>query len=365
MSCTKEEPLEPAPETDGREIAVDARSAAVGSVYLIDNDASNNKVIAFGRSADGSLSNRRYYSTGGQGTGGGLGSQGAVVLYRGFLFVCNAGSNEVSVFNARGRSLNLVDIEYSHGQAPVSLTVHGNLVYVLNAGGDGNIAGFSVDNRGDISFLPGSVQPLSSSAAGGAQVSFNHRGNLLVVTEKATNAISIYYVGQDGLANSPTSFPSAGATPFGFGFGNHGELIVSEAFGGAPGASTVSSYSLSNSGNLQLITGPVATNQTAACWIAIPNNGRYAYTTNTGSASVTGYSVSSSGVLELLNGSGVTANTGAGPIDAAFSRSSSYLYTLNAGDDSISLLEVGNDGSLANIGTVSGLPDGAVGLAAE
>ncbi len=363
FSCTKEE----GPEIDesSRDISLEARSEGAGAVYLIDNDVNDNKVIAFRRSADGGLSSAGTYSTGGQGTGGGLGSQGAVVLYRQFLYVCNPGSNEISVFDTRGQGLRLVDIESSEGQMPVSLTVRRNLLYVLNAGGSGNIAGFQVSNQGDISFLPGSVQPLSSDAAGGAQVSFDRRALNLVVTEKATNRISVYPVGPSGLAGAPASYPSAGQTPFGFEFSRQNRLVISEAFGGAPGASTLSSYNLSSGGNLQLIDGPVATNQTAACWVAITNDGRFTYATNTGSASVTGYRISSSGDLELLDDNGVSGTTGAGPIDMAFSRNSSFLYTLNAGDDSITLFERHGDGSLTSLGEVSGLPNGAAGMAAE
>ena len=46
---------------------------------------------------------------------------------------------------------------------------------------------------------------------------------------------------KDGLATGPQVFPSSGTTPFGFSFGKHDLLVVSEAAG-----STVSSYSLAS-----------------------------------------------------------------------------------------------------------------------
>ena len=117
-----------------------------GNVYLIDNDASDNHVIGFDRGADGSLSNMRTWSTGGAGTGGGLGSQSAVVRYLDYLLVVNAGSNQISAFRVNGQNLTLTDVEDSHGMMPISLTAGRNMVYVLNAGGNGNIAGWTINS---------------------------------------------------------------------------------------------------------------------------------------------------------------------------------------------------------------------------
>lgn len=336
-----------------------------GNVYLIDNDASDNHVIGFDRGADGSLSNMRTWSTGGAGTGGGLGSQSAVVRYLDYLLVVNAGSNQISAFRVNGQNLTLTDVEDSHGVMPISLTAGRNMVYVLNAGGNGNIAGFMLSGQGDLTYISGSSQPLSTSSAGGAQIAFNSTSRLLVVTEKATNSLSVYSVDNLGVASAPTTYPSAGATPFGFDFGRRDMIFVSEAAGGAAGASTLSSYKLNYTGTLDLITGAMPTYQSAACWAVVSGNGQYGYLTNTGSANVTGFSISPSGEVSLLNSGGATGSTGAGPIDAGFSRNSDFLYTLNAGSDSITMFAVGADGSLYNLGELTGLPNGAAGLAAE
>src|SRR4051794_17334982 len=71
-----------------------------GAVYTMDNASSGNHVLTFQRRPDGSLSPSASYSTGGLGTGSGLGSQGAILLTGDgeWLFVCNAGSDEISVF---------------------------------------------------------------------------------------------------------------------------------------------------------------------------------------------------------------------------------------------------------------------------
>jgi len=99
--------------------------------------------------------------------------------------------------------------------------------------------------------------------------------------------------------------------------------------------------------------------------VAVTNNGKFAYATNTGSASITGFEVRKAS-LEILNADGKTGTTGTAPIDAAVSRNSQFLYTLTAGSHSISAFAVRqNDGSLSTVGGVAGLPAGTVGLAAQ
>ena len=158
---------------------------------------------------------------------------------------------------------------------------------------------------------------------------------------------------------------SAGQTPFGFVFNQHGVLIVSEAFGGAVNASAVSSYTVGSGGTLQVVIASVPTTETAACWVAVTNNGKFAYAANTGSASVTGFEVRKAS-LDILNADGKTGNTGTTPIDAAVSRNSQFLYTLTADSHAISAFAVRqNDGSLSPASGATGLPVGTVGLAAQ
>lgn len=349
--------------------AASAAGRNAGAVYTLSNATAGNAVVAFDRAPDGTLTPAGTFATGGTGTGGGLGSQGALVLGDDgtALFAVNAGSNEITSFAVREDGLTLLQTVGSGGTRPISLTEHDGVLYVLNAGGTGNITGFNVSERGLLSPLSGSTRTLSSSAAGPAQVEFSPDGRQLVVTEKATNNIDTFAVGKDGVAAAATIHASAGATPFGFAFGKHDQLIVSEAFGGAAGASAVSSYDLSKSGGLETITPSAATGQTASCWVAITKNGRYAYTTNTGSGSISGYSIAKDGALSLLDADGRTGVTGAGskPTDLALSNDSHFLYSLNEGTHNISTFAVGADGSLAPVGAASAVPAGAVGLAAR
>ena len=356
-------------------VSIAANNLKSGAVYVLTNQVSN-AVAVFDRAPDGTLTAAGMFSTGGSGNPVAqagdpptdpLASQGALVLSdNNKLFAVNAGSNEISVLSIGKDSLTLVDKVSSGGVRPISLTVYENLLYVLNEGGTPNITGFTVSDTGDLTPLPGSTRPLSGgSMADPAEVSFSHDGALLVVTEKAANLIDVYVVGSDGVAGPPISNPSAGLTPFGFAFDQRNHLIVSEAFGGAPNASAVSSYTASVSGMLNVVSESVPDFQTAACWIVITNSGRYVYTSNTGSGAVSSYTLASSGDLTLLDS--VAANTGAmsAPIDMALNNGSRYLYVHAAGLQTVEAFLVETNGSLTHIGSVGGLPFAAQGIAAR
>src|SRR5262245_59321990 len=147
--------------------SLDRTSNVVGQVYSMSNSTAGNSVLAFNRSADGSLTYSTSYSTGGLGTGGGLGNQGAIQLDEAgkTLVVVDAGSNEISSFRVDGDgSLALADKVASGGSMPISVTISGHLVYVLNAGGAGNISGFTLSSQGDLAPIAGSTRPLSTNA---------------------------------------------------------------------------------------------------------------------------------------------------------------------------------------------------------
>ena len=337
-----------------------------GAAYTLSNQKSGNAVLIFDREADGSLTAAGSVATGGLGTGGGLGSQGAVVLAQDNhrLFAVNAGSDDVSVFDVNESGLTLVDRVASGGIRPISVAVHENMLYSLNAGGAGNISGFLIAENGKLTPIAGSIQPLTSGVAGPAEIAFTPEGDQLVVTEKAANAIVTYDVSR-GVASSPVSHTSNGATPFGFAFGRRNTLIVSEAFRGAADAGAVSSYRVSDDGDVNSVTASAPTHQTAVCWIVVTRNGRFAYGTNTGSGSISGYEVASDGTLTLLNPNGRTGDTGAGslPEDEAISDGGRYLFALATGTHQLVGFRIGGDGSLTPAGAVGGLPAGTVGLA--
>lgn len=339
--------------------AAAAPDKEIGAVYTLTNAAAGNEVLVYGRSADGALAYQGSFATGGSGTGASLGSQTAVILSDNnrWLFAVNAGSNEISSFAVKKNGLELADVVASGGVMPVSLTLYKDWLYVLNAGGNGNISGFRVGNDGSMTPMAGSTQPLSNGGVGAvpavAQVAFNSDGSALVVTEKSTNLLDTYQVA-GGLAGAPVTHPSEGMTPFGFAFDRHNHAIVSEASG------SVSSYAIEGA-DFEVISSKVLTGQAAACWIAISKNGKFAYTTNAASGTISSYAIGSDGSLTLLEG--VTA-AGSTPLDMAFSNNGRYLYTLAAGTHAIFIHQMGADGSLAELGMVS-VPTGVAGIAAR
>ena len=154
-------------------------------------------------------------------------------------------------------------------------------------------------------------------------------------------------------------------TPFGFAFDRRGNALVSEAFGGAANASAVSSYGFEDWAPAKptVISASVADTQSAACWVVVTPNGRYAYVTNTGSGTISSYNVQRSGTLALAQA--IAATSGAGPIDSAISADGRGLFVLNAGSNSITSFAIGRDGSLTAAASATGLPAGSNGLAAN
>jgi VCBS repeat-containing protein len=350
-----------------------ARSLRAGAVYTLTNEVAANKVAIFYRAADGGLTPGDTVATGGTGTGAGLGSQGALALSRNgeWLYAVNAGSNNISVLRVGESGLEMVQKIDAGGSTPISLAIGDRLLYVLNAGGNGNIMGFTIGPRGTLTALSGSSRGLGGNATGPAQVGFSGDGDVLVVTEKAANAIVTYTIGRDGRPGQPMTHPSSGATPFGFDFARRDILVVSEATGNPAGGSAVSSYAVGDGGGVHVRTASLPDHQAAACWTVATESGRYAYVANAGSGSISGLRVDERGQLTLLNANGITATTGAGshPTDEAMSLGSRYLYVLltpAAAAGGIAGFAVGADGSLQPVNTVTGLPMGsAAGLAAR
>jgi len=339
-------------------------------VFTSTNDAVGNVVLVYKRAADGALTAAGSFATGGAGTGSGLDSQGALALGRDQgrrLFVVNAGSNSISEFAVGNARLTLLDTVSSGGVDPVSLAVNDHLLYVLNEGGSGspgNISGFRVRGPG-LAPIADSTRPLSAASVSAPEISFDPSGRVLVVTEEATNRIDSYTIGANGRAHGPFSQSSAGQTPFGFAFDSRGDLVVSDAFGGAPNAGALSSYQVSGDGSLATISGPIADNQSAPCWVVTTGNSRFAYTSNTGSGTISSYGIGHDGRLVLLGADAGSTGSGSAPIDMAITHNGRFLYALGSGSHTISGFGVKSDGSLAPLADgPGGLPAATTGLVA-
>lgn len=339
------------------------------AVYTLANANGSNEVASYLRATTGTLSRQGRYSTGGNGTGAGLGSQGAVVynapLKR--FFAVNAGNNTISMLalDSSG-ALSTMSTVASGGTRPVSLTVYDDLVYVANQGALGGaavnatISGFKVQGNSLVP-IASSTRPLSGTGdVRPTDITFSPDGKFLVVAERFANRLDTFAV-TNGVAQAGSFQTSAGAQPFAFDFSPEGHLIVAEVGDGSATGSTVSSYALSATGALTPITSALATLQGAACWIVV--SGGYAYVANAASATITGVVIAETGALSLRDASGVTIATGAGATDLAVTPDRGTLYSLAGNPRAIHIFTIGADGGLTAQAPLPGVPATAVGLA--
>ena len=326
-------------------------SRGSGYVYVNDNTAPGNAVAGFRRRGDGALTPLpgSPFLTGGAGTGAAIGSQGSLQPAFGgrYVLAVDAGSNQVSVLAVRGDgSLQPVrgGTVNSGGSEPVSIAVHGNLVYVANAGAGGsNYTGFVLGFDGVLHHLPGSTVTLPDNAQPG-DVLFNGTGTRLAGTRVGTSLIDSFVVGRDGrLRAAPGSpYPAQGPGPFGSEFRptDPSQLYVSNAHGGA-GHGTVSAFRDGWDGRLTSIgASPFADLQTAPCWVEISHDGRYLFTVNTAQPSISSYAINRDGSLTLLGSTPFKNPTGLAPVDARLSPDGSTLSVVDSGTHQVSSFRV-------------------------
>jgi 6-phosphogluconolactonase (cycloisomerase 2 family) len=342
-------------------------TGSAGAVLILSNSPVGNRLLAYDRSSSGDLVRAGSFSTRGLGTGGGLGDQGALALTadHNWAIGVNAGSNSLSVFrvHAPGSSplVSFASQASSRGILPVSLTVHGSWVFVVNGGTDtaaGNVAGFLLHSDGTLTPLAGSVRALPGGpGTAPAEIAFNPAGTVLVVTEKAVNRIVTYPVSSTGSVGAAKTFASSRPEPFGFAFSGAQTVLVSEAT-----TSSLASLAVSASGAVSTVTPPLTNGEAAACWVATTGNGGFAYTSDTASNTISLYAVHTGGSLSLLKP--VAASTLPAPIDLAFGGGHAFLYVHTEVGQAIQGFAVMANGALVPVGTNGGLPPAAEGLVA-
>lgn len=378
---------------DDAEIAP-VNSLRSGAVFSMTNAAEGNEVVAYQRDDSGALKFFGNFATGGLGRvvrippnyapGDALGTQFPMILSRNnrFLFVVNAGSDEISSFRVDHNGLTLIDIVNSGGDFPASLALNRGKLYVLNAGGEANITGFDVSPSGTMTPIANSTRDLNVGGesppfflVSPAQVSFDPRGDMLIVTIKGSNEIRVFPLDDNDLpAQTPTINFSQGNTPFGFTYDRRGRLVMTEAFGinpvGTANSGAVSTYEINDDGTLDVISSSVENFQTATCWIVTGSRSarQYAYATNNVSGTISGYSYNRNGSINLLDPNGTSAiqDPASAPLDLGYSRNGRYMYVANAGSGTITAYRIDrSSGDIGLIQEIGGLPvnDGAVGLA--
>jgi DNA-binding beta-propeller fold protein YncE len=330
-------------------------------VFVQSDDPSGNSVVAYARSESGTLHRTGSFTTGGLGgvlTGSvvdHLASQGSLGYDDGLLVAVNAGSDTITTFAVRGDGLDRRQVLPSGGDFPVSVAVHGDRAFVLDARGGGAIQGYvRVGDR--LALVPAwhralgldpTKTPEFTSTPG--QIGFTPDGDrLLVTTKNGSSSVLVYDVGRFGLAAAPVVTTLPGAVPFGFAFDRRGTLALTEA-----GTNTVATFRIAEDGHLVALAS-AATGQAATCWAVA--SGHRVYVSNAGSASLSGYRLDHAGALTAL---GNTA-TGRGTVDAAASPDGRFLYVQTGAAGMVDAFRIGHDGTLTKVDSVT-VPNAAGG----
>jgi len=334
-----------------------ATAAPVHAVFVQTDNTAGNTIVAYERTASGGLQQVGSYPTGGDGgqlTGSvvdHLSSEGSLAYDRqaGLLYAVNAGSNTITVFSVRADTLIRSQVLSSGGQFPVSIAVHGNQVFVLNALDGASVSGF-VQVGGRLIPVPSWQRDLglgttSSTVFTGTpgQIEFTPNGSQLVVTTKgAANSVDVFRVGPSGPSAEPAVTSLPGEVPFGITFDSYGHLAVAET-----GTDTIATFAIAPDGALAQL-GSAATGQEATCWITASPAGTL-YASNAGSGTESGLSTQPDGTVTLL---GSTA-TDAGTVDAAASSDGRYLYVQTGGAGIVDAYRINPDGSLTETASVT------------
>lgn len=336
-------------------------------LFVQTNNPAGNQILVYERAEDGALTLVETVDTGGVGgRNGGAGadpltSQGSLVYDadHGLLIAVNAGSDTVSVLGVDEVQLCLRQVLASGGAFPVSVAVHGDLLYVVNAHEAGRISGYRLtDGRFDP--IEDSTRSLGLTPVTGpgqflntpGQIGFTPDGQQLIITTKGNGSlIDVFTMGIDGRPSDTfVANPAGVQVPFGFTFDGDDHLVVTDA-----AASTLSTYTVHSDGTVT----PIASQPdggSAMCWIAYAA-GNF-YVADNGSRTVTGYHIDPAGTPVVFT----QVETRDGPIDLVGTPDGDFLYLEVGIAGGVDGFRVKPDGTLAQIVTLAGL-DGLEGIA--
>ncbi|MFF8547216.1 lactonase family protein [Streptomyces albidoflavus] len=325
-------------------------------VFVQTSAEDGNTIVAYTRTAEGTLVKAGSYAT--RGDGGRLNgsevdhqaSQGSLAYDpdENILIAANSGSGTVSVFEVDGPRLTLRQVTPSGGGFPASIAVHDGIAYVLNAGTGGSVQGFTIDGP-RLEPIAGSRRELGLSTDRGplqyvktpGQVGFTDDGARLIVTTKANGSMQVFDVDDDGLLSAePVTNDQAPGVPFSFVTDEGGRIVVADA------SNKVNTFTLWKDNTLKPADS-ADTGEMATCWIA--RDGSTVYVSNAGSDSLSAFEVDEAG---RLTPAGRTP-TGAGPTDLAVSPAGDYLYVQTGETGGLETYRIGPDGGLTRTDAVT------------
>jgi 6-phosphogluconolactonase (cycloisomerase 2 family) len=247
----------------------------------------------------------------------------------------------------------------SGGTFPVSVTVHDDLLYVLNAHDAGAITGYRIAD-GKLHPIDDSTRSLNLTPATGplqsvntpAQISFTPDGGHLIITTKLNGSlIDVFAVGIDGRPSGTfVANPAGTPVPFSFTFDDDGHLVVTDA-----AVNKLTTYTVHANGTVTQIAS-TPDDQQGMCWVARAA-GNF-YVANNGSDTVSGYHIDPAGTPTVFT----QAGTRAGTTDLAGTRDGRFLYVEVGGAGGVDGFRIEPNGTLTQIVTLTGL-DGLEGIA--
>ncbi len=370
-------------------LAVGATSARAGEsrhrVYVINNDPENNGLIVLEQQAAGALKEvpGSPVMTGGKGlSGGDIDQQGAVRVAGEFVLAVNSGSHTIAVL-VKDKTGMLLPVDGSPfpsgGENPISLSVRGDVVYVVNQAlplanprSKPNITGFRLTTDGKLLPIPGSTLTFPVGM-GPAQIEFAPSGDAVALTAGfQAESGSVIHGGKllpSGVIKLGTPVRPRGASgTVGFSWCPGGDRILVSNFRG----SAVTVFDIDPAtGSPQQLGEAIGDKEEAACWTAISADGKALYVANYVSNSVSVFDVMEDGTLKLL---GSTKRRGAPSTpdtkDLVVSADGHYLYALGSNSRTLSIFHIGPDRMLKELPETASpmmLPSGQglLGLAAE
>ena len=290
------------------------------------------------------------------------------------LFAVNQGSDSIAVFRVQDHG-ELAPVQGSPfpsgGAAPASVGLRGNTLIVANKAQDGvrdlsalapNYTTFTVGGGGRLTPTGSTfTAPLGSSPTQAFVVP--HR-DVVVSTEESGPIRSFELTKSGALVQAPGSplapddslFPPGFPDSKKFGLGIDGYPSLPLVYINMPTVSKLAVYSVDPSGRLTFIRGLDNAGSVLPCWVLITRDGRFLYTANAGNDTVSAFSLSDP--LNPHQLQTLTLKGKGNPWNLRFDPSQRYLFvntpratevTPPGEGNSLHSLRIGTDGRLSEL----------------
>ena len=340
-------------------------------VYIETNDSAvgQNAILAYRRTADGTITalSGSPFPLGGTGGGASRDTDQNVMVSpdHTLLFAVNSGSGTVSVMRiqADGSLLPAPGSPFaSGGITPVSVGIAGSRLYVVNTSGDSalgippNYTGFAINADGSLTPIPGSTQN-TDYGDGPTQALTTPRGDFLFGADFSGSKLRAYRINPSGTLQQASNSPLAAPNPLGIMVHPTQPIL----YAGLPFRAQLGVYACDGTGTLTPVT-TARNSGSAICWLAITRDGRNLYSTNTGSDSVSWYDLTNP--LAPVERQNLHLKGGGGPYQVAANPSGSYLYVVNQTfggglkDNALHTFRIDAGGSLTEYGQPLSFPVG-------